>query len=69
MKTQPHLSFVELFTLLLTVWTGLIYALLLSLHFSRHMVSHAVLQMIVFGPGAILLSGFLLYELVIHRRQ
>ena len=69
MKTPIRLSFLELFTALLTGWTGFIYVLLLALRFSSHMLPHGTLQLIVFGPALLLLLGLAAYELHIHRRH
>ena len=69
MKSFVPRSFLERFTFVLTVWTGLIYALLLALRFSRRMVPHETLQAIVFGPALILLVVLAAYELHIHRRH
>ena len=69
MTTLLRFSFIEIFTLLLAVWTGFIYVLLLWLRLSGHMLSHAALRIIVFGAAAILCGILTVYELYIHRRR
>jgi len=67
MKSKSRFVFLELVTLGLTGWTGFIYLVLFSLRLSHRMLSHLDLQLIIFGPAALLLVGLLAYELRIHR--
>ena len=69
MKTKNPLPFLELFTLGLTVWTGFIIVALYTLRFSHLMLHHQDLVLLIFGPGAILLVSFAIYELRVYRRR
>ena len=63
------LGVLEHATLLLMIWTGFIYVVLLTLHFSHHMLAHQLLVLVVFGPGAMLLAGWIIAEAMVHRRR
>ena len=67
--TRPRLSLIERFTILLAAWAGFIYLLLFALQLSGQMLDHAVLQLVVFGPAALLAGGLVLHEARIRRRR
>lgn len=69
MNTSTRIPFLQLFTIALTVWTALIYVLLLSLRLSHRMLHHQDLLLIVFGTAALLLAGLAAYELRLARRR
>jgi hypothetical protein len=69
MNMKTRIPFLQLFTIALTVWTGLIYVLLLSLRISHRMLHREELLLIVFGPAALLLAALAAYELRLARRR
>ena len=59
---ERRLAFLPLATLLLLIWNGFLYTVLLVLRFSQVVLSHRALELVIFAPGCALVIGLVFYE-------